>query len=543
MMKFAPFIVRFKNYRSFVVPAELRVQPGYIALVGPNNGGKSNVLRLMYELRYLFEALARPENAAPSLYSVFGGGAGGDSFNSALNNVRDPESIFPSENMDPLTFEVVSSTPPRPDIPHGPPRQLATPTAIVIRLNRAGEARFGMRHGIDEVAANEFIRATESTVISSRSPHIIFDLASYREAFEVLHDTLYIGSFRNVINQGANENYFDLVVGNALVERWRSYQGGHSKKEALAAASVSREVQRAFGFEDLQLIATADGTNIRAFIGGTTYMLSELGSGVSQFFMTILNLELRHKSVVLIDEPELGLHPQLQTEFLEAIARRTGAVVFTTHSLGLARTMGDVIYTVARNGPGATSTLREFNELNSPLEFLGELNFAGSHDLGYHKILLVEGPTEIKLFRSLLQRLGASHRVTVLPLGGSSSINRKAAHALIELRRLSDKIYAIIDSERTGPQQRAIRERHQFKRNCDRIGIQCHLLENRSIESYFSNAAIKNVLGHQHEALGPHAKVPSNWPKQENWRIAEAMQLSEFTSPDLIDFLKRVAAD
>ena len=49
-----------KNYRCFpdAKPARLILKSGFTAVVGPNNSGKSSLLRFFYELRGLFSGLA-----------------------------------------------------------------------------------------------------------------------------------------------------------------------------------------------------------------------------------------------------------------------------------------------------------------------------------------------------------------------------------------------------------------------------------------------------------------------------------------------------
>ena len=53
-----------KNYRCFAesCPARISIRPGFTALVGPNNSGKSALLRFLYEFRHLFARIATNDN-------------------------------------------------------------------------------------------------------------------------------------------------------------------------------------------------------------------------------------------------------------------------------------------------------------------------------------------------------------------------------------------------------------------------------------------------------------------------------------------------
>jgi hypothetical protein len=463
--------------------------------------------------------------------------------------VNDPEAIFCNGNSDNLEFGVALKRilPRRPEldsvqtvVPHEVwvhiDRQTQIAQSSLVVNEKVYKTGFGLLQGTSAVP---FQRIHHPTLANAW-----FDLEPYHEVFKVLASSIYIGSFRNAINQGANNNYFDLVIGDALVAQWSRLQAGDDVATARSSASVIRELELTFGFQGLQIIASDDRKSLRVFVNRQPFSLNELGSGVSQFFITIFNLELKRRQLVLIDEPELGLHPQLQLDFLTAVARRSDyGVLYTTHNLGLARTLSDQVYTITRDEKRGASTIKSFDNMNNPVELLGELSFAGNYNLGYHKILLVEGPTEVKLFRRLLQKMGAAHKVTPLSLGGSSSMGKRAVHGLIELRRLSDKVYAIVDSERSNGEKRAIDERLEFERNCKRLGICCHLLELRSVENYFSDGAIKSILGEQFAALGPYDPVPTGWSKALNWKIADAMLDGDFTSPDMLEFLAKVASD
>ena len=66
--------ITIKNYRCFsdTIPASIEIGPGFTSFVGPNNAGKSSVLRFFYEMRQLFRSLAAADNntAAAALSGV-----------------------------------------------------------------------------------------------------------------------------------------------------------------------------------------------------------------------------------------------------------------------------------------------------------------------------------------------------------------------------------------------------------------------------------------------------------------------------------------
>src|SRR5262249_45043440 len=122
-------------------------------------------------------------------------------------------------------------------------------------------------------------------------------------------------------------------------------------------------------------------------------------------------------------------------------------VVFATHSIALARAAADRIYTV-RGTQGDGSEVVPLETVSRLWEFLGDLSFSGYRELGFRKLLLVEGPTEIKTLQQFLRQLDKDHLVVLLPLGGKSMINGSRETELAEMQRICDDVHVLIDSER-----------------------------------------------------------------------------------------------
>jgi len=157
--------------------------------------------------------------------------------------------------------------------------------------------------------------------------------------------------------------------------------------------------------------------------------------------------------------------------------------------------------------------------------------------------LLVEGPKEVKTVQQLLRKYNKDHKVVLLPLGGSSFINAKSEPELQEIKRITENIFSLIDSEREAAGAPLQPERQAFLDTCQKVGINCHVLERRAIENYLSDRALKIIKGDKYRALEPYEKledVSPSWGKQENWRIAREMTQEELDSTDLGMFLNNL---
>jgi energy-coupling factor transporter ATP-binding protein EcfA2 len=276
-------------------------------------------------------------------------------------------------------------------------------------------------------------------------------------------------------------------------------------------------------------------------IDGKSYKQSEIGSGLIQFVLVLANAAMRSPSYILIDEPELNLHPSLQVDFLTTLASYAEyGVLFATHNLGLARAVSDRVYSVRKVGRDGRE-VRDFTGTRQLAEFLGELGFNAYQDLGFETVLLVEGPTDVTCLQQFLRLYQKEHQIVLLHLGGNSTINAGCEMQLAEITRISRRVYALIDSERTQSGEALAADRQGFVEVCSKLKIPCRVLERRAIENYLSERAIRVVKNSdKYRSLGPYEAlktVDPAWAKQENWRIARLMTRDDLKGTDLDTFL------
>jgi hypothetical protein len=218
-------------------------------------------------------------------------------------------------------------------------------------------------------------------------------------------------------------------------------------------------------------------------------------------------------------------------------------VLFGTHSVGLARTVADRIFSVQQANEGQ-SEIKKFEDTRNLAELLGEMSFSAYREMGFEKILLVEGRTEVKAVQQFLRLLKKDQKIVPVPLGGSGMICADAEHELFELRRLCDHVYALIDSERKDKGEEVDQNRRGFVGACEKAGIACKVLHRRATENYFPGSAIARAFPeHPYEELGPYEKLSDrqpSWAKADNWRIAAEMTRDQLLETDLGKFLDSI---
>jgi hypothetical protein len=261
-----------------------------------------------------------------------------------------------------------------------------------------------------------------------------------QSAFSDLSKARYLPAFRNAINIGANSEYFDIRTGQAFITAWDNYKAGVPGGYREGAALVEERIAAVFGFNRFEMNASADNQDIVLMIDGKSHRLNEVGSGVSQFVLSLVNAVLGRPTFLLVDEPELNLHPTLQLQYLELLQEfAMRGVIFTTHNVGLAQAAGGGMYSVIRGESGG-SQVHPYEQTPRLAQMLGELSYSAFKDLGHDRVLLVEGPTDVAPIRHLLAHDGKEY-VVLLTLGGGSMINGNREDELREVTRMSPNVF------------------------------------------------------------------------------------------------------
>ena len=262
-------------------------------------------------------------------------------------------------------------------------------------------------------------------------------------------------------------------------------------------------------------------------------------SGLAHFVIVLANAALKNPKWILIDEPELNLHPALQLDFLTTLAKYAQeGVWFSSHSIGLARSAAPKVYSVTKVREG-DSDIRPLEGTPRLAEFLGEMSFSSHKELGFEKILLVEGPTEVPAIQQFLRMIGKDHQILLLPIHG----HMPKTDELDEILRISTNIAALIDSEKVSETSTLNQDRQDFLNLCTRKGLKSHVLSRRAIENYFPDAVVKRVFGSSYRALAPYEKLSDanpHWSKSQNWKMAADMTSDDIRGTDLGTFLEEL---
>jgi energy-coupling factor transporter ATP-binding protein EcfA2 len=531
--------ITIKNYRGFSdqEPAVFEIGQGFTAFLGKNNAGKSSAKLLFYELRPLFPVLLQMNpQVSPGFFHLNQGGT----FEVQYLGVTDPEELFNNKNDRPITVEIEAVG--------------AAPTVqerncigkIVLKAERSNPHRWTMAaYGTNlpghPIHSPQGFALTEPWIVRSPDGQIQVEAIDIAEIIEALSRARYYGPFRNAINVGGTD-HFDLKTGTAFIDLWNNWKTSGVKAQTRAIGQVTEDIRRLFEFDQLEINASIALHTLMVTIDRHAYRLAELGSGIAQFIMVLGNAATTKPSIVLIDEPETNLHPSLQIDFLLALAQyATVGCVFSTHSVGLARSVAQRIYSFQKSALGPL--VRPFEATPNYIEFLGELSFSTFKEMGHDRLLLVEGVNDVKAMQQLLRLVKKEHTTVILPLGGNQLASGGREAELNELTRLSANVFAVVDSERTGAETPAADGRRAFAETCAKLGIKVCVTQRRALENYFTDRAVQAAFGGAFSALEPYQAlrdVPNGWSKSENWKIARQMTIDELSGTDLGAFIESV---
>ena len=521
--------ITIKNYRGFSdsEPVRFEIGPGFTALVGRNNSGKSSSKLFFYELRNVFQTLTGA-GGSPGLSNLFGG-----SFLTQYLGITDISELFNNTNSRPLSVEIEIV-------------EALTHTNYLRRIVGICDRErpqvwnfqaFSSTHPTTNLNGAQF----QSPRAINHGPQGLVDINDMIVVLEALRDARYYGPFRNAINQGSGD-HFDLRIGTSFIDLWNEWKTSGIKAKTRSIDKVTEEIRTLFEFGRLEINASVPLRTLIVSVDGQPYRLGELGSGLAQFIIVLGNAATTRPSLLLIDEPETNLHPALQIDFLLAVAHYAKyGCVFSTHSVGLARSVAEHIYSFQKEGQ--KTIVRPFEVTPHYLEFVGELSFSAFKEMGCDRILLVEGVNDVKTVQQLLRLVNKEHTTVILPLGGDQLASGGREVELHELTRLSNNIFALVDSERTIAEAQPSKRRIEFEETCSKLKFGACITERRAIENYFPDHAVKAALGSSYQALGDYEVLRDStnpWSKSESWKIARQMSLEDFADTDIGAFLQRI---
>ncbi len=499
------FEITLKNYRCFSSenPITIKISKGITFVLGVNNCGKSTILKAFLELKPLFKLLAEDS----TVKAIRGNSFGRDvAFDSRFDHIR-------HRNFTDL------------------------PTYISIECE-ASCITFGLH---DPPAGNSPNNLKISATVSNNSIGE-GEISKFCSIGKHLSNCLYIPTVRSleVMYTAAQGG---ILLGSSLVEEWEKRALGEDILQKSKLKILEENLKKFFGYTNFSISAAPKRSTLQLYTDEGIFDIDELGNGISHFVIVMTNIAFKQPGFVLIDEPENGLHPKMQSAFVRALADNSSyGLLATSHSIGLAKSVAATAYSLTKYsngkrhlGPFGQHTKRTLSQS------LFEMGFSQISEIGGAHILLVEGRTDVKSYREILRKYEIDKDFIILQLGGSNMITEDVTQAVEELKEITrlnpNSVSVIFDSERPNKTERMAGRFLPFHDACLKLGFNVFPTEWHSTENYISQAAIDKILQNGTKALGRFER-PDRWKKNLNWLMFVEMNKDEFKGTELDTFIR-----
>lgn len=218
------------------------------------------------------------------------------------------------------------------------------------------------------------------------------------------------------------------------------------------------------------------------------------GAGLKHFVDIFVKTTLSQASVVLIDEPEMGLHPSLQQEmlahFLKLNSEKGTQFFIATHSPIFLSDSEDVTSYVIQNRKGQRSAIQV------PIESIhtvwGDLGIHPGNLLQNDIVVLVEGQDDVIFFDYVINELYRNElpevAIAIIQYAGDAAGG--IIDGTISVKNIvpgsSHRLW--IRDRDSSPKEKPATNSTRFKNALEKYGENCRILEKREIEFYFPEA-------------------------------------------------------
>lgn len=285
------------------------------------------------------------------------------------------------------------------------------------------------------------------------------------------------------------------------------------------------------------------------------YSLDQLGSGIHEIIYFALVATLNHECQICIDEPEIHMHPRLQREFLDYLLKKTDNQYFiATHSSAFINTSNkDVsVFSVGKSQEGFTDCkfVSKMDELFSLVDSLG---CKASDIIQSNCVIWVEGPSDrIYLnywIHGINPELVEGIDYSIMFYGGRllshlSGDSESVDEDFVNLLKINKNSFVVIDSDKkdesTGINQTKQRISEEF-------GDKCWITDGREIENYLNQEQYETVAKELDSSFvvkkGKYKNLLAKGPNDSLNKVVFARTIIEkYPEPDYdtLDLKKRI---
>lgn len=216
------------------------------------------------------------------------------------------------------------------------------------------------------------------------------------------------------------------------------------------------------------------------------------GTGLLHFLDVLLKITISKSNIVLLDEPESGLHPDLQRQFIEFLHRiskeKDIQFFLATHSQVLLNYVDLITIYRITNKKGK----REVSQISKDAAhtILSDLGLRASDIFNQDICILLEGQLDVIFFEHIIRKLYEKEfnniAVAILQYGGDATAGIYNESIKISNIVPAQKYIFWIHDRDAKPSEKPASNTTKFKKSIEKNnGFKCHIWKKREIEYYY----------------------------------------------------------